>query len=104
MGPPGPVEVPQGGETGLWVPPKPPVLLRPGFFLGSVAQCVAWRWARTASLPASASLPPLRPKTKLGHGQTLHAFCLSLHHSPPLSLYTLSFPSQSLGVIVTIFL
>lgn len=65
--------------------PFNPVPLRPGLFLGSVAQCVAWLWARAASQPASASLPPLRPKTKLGHGQTLHALCLSLHHSPPFS-------------------
>lgn len=103
----GPVEVPLGGwgwgvGRGLEVPPQPPAPLRPGLFLGSVAQCVAWLWARAASLPASASLPPLRPKTKLGHSQTLHALCLSLHHSPPHS--RLSFSSQSLGVIVSLFL
>lgn len=78
MGPPGPVEVP-------WTLPPLPVPLRTGLFLGGVEQCVAWPWARAASLAASASLPPLRPKTKLGHSQTLHALCLSLHHSPSLS-------------------
>lgn len=80
-------------EARLEVPPQPPVPLRPGLSLASMAQCVAWLWARAASLPASASLPPLRPKTKLGHSQTLHALCLSLHHSPPLS--RLPFSSQS---------
>lgn len=73
MGPPGHVEVPWGGlDLGSFHPP--PVTIGPRLFLGSVAQCVAWPRARTASLPASASLPPLRLKTKLGHGQTLSVY------------------------------
>lgn len=75
------------------LPPPFRLLLRLGLFLGSMAQCVAWLWARAASLPASASLPPLRPKTKLGHSQTLNPQCLSLHRSPPL---------YSLFVIITV--
>lgn len=70
----------RGGTRGE---PDSRFALRLRLFLGSVTQCVAWLWSRTASLPLPPP-PPLRPsfKTKLGPSQTLHALFLSLLHSP----------------------
>lgn len=74
----------------------------PLLFSGSVAHCVGWQPARRGRLPASASLTPPRPKTKLGHCQTLHALSFSLSPSLPsflllsLSIYCCSLSSPSL--------
>lgn len=70
----------RGGTRGE---PDSRFALRQRLFLGSVTQCVAWLWSRTASLPLPPP-PPHRPsfKTKLGPSQTLHALFLSLLHSP----------------------
>lgn len=72
----------RGGTRGE---PDSRFALRLRHFLGSVTQCVAWLWSRTASLPLPPPPPPPhRPsfKTKLGPSQTLHALFLSLLHSP----------------------
>lgn len=73
MWPLGPVGVlrEEGRPLILSAQPLHLMSLKSGLFLGSVAQCVAWPQASPASLPASASQLLLKPKTKLGHSQTL---------------------------------